>query len=242
MSSINREEFDLTSLEATAPLYDGKSKRVWDLGDGRCLVRMVPSLSSFTHQREAMLPGTDRLRLDFYEKAARKLADEGVPTAFEERVDDTAYVAMLCSSPPFETIVKNLACGSTLRKYPGLFAAGTRFRQPVVKFDFRIDPEDQPISDDYVAAWGLDPVRLKEIALGVNSALMSWLAPDDLWDFCIIVGESDTGEYVVISEISPDCMRLKSPTGEALDKDLFRAGADHEEIMAVWQKLVDRIG
>lgn len=231
-------ETDLARFLAGPPAVEGRSKRLFELDDGRFLVQLIPSLTSFTHSRHELVPGTEVLRLDFYELAASLLAREGVTTAFERRVAPDCYIAGRCDSPPFETIVKNVATGSTTRKYPGLFAEGFRFAAPVVKFDYRIDPEDQPIADDYVAAAGFDPSRLKSIALTVNACLGAWLAPADLKDFCLVIGVAEDGAYSIISEISPDCMRLRSPDGAPLDKDLFRFGASGAEICAVWQGLV----
>ncbi len=230
---------DLARAEAAEPTLRGRSKTVYPMPNGRCLVRMVPSLSSFTHGREAIMPGTDKLRLDFYELASGKLREGGIPCAFERRVDATSYVALFCPAPPIEVIVKNVSAGSTLRKYPGLFPHGHRFRQPVVKFDYRTDPEDQPIADDYVRELGLEPGRLKDIALRTNQILQDWLSPLDLWDFCIVIAEDDHGEYWVISEISPDCMRLKSASGQSHDKDLFRLGGSREEILRAWSAVVE---
>lgn len=228
----------VATIEAGAPACSGASKVVYDLGDGRCLVRLVPSLTSFTYDRHELLPGTDRIRLDFYELAAARLAAAGVPCVFEHRVDETAYLARFCPSPPFEVIVKNIAAGSTLRKYPGLFPAGTVFSAPVVKFDFRTSPEDQPIAEDYVREYGLDVDRMKALALRTNEVLREWLAPRVLWDFCVIVGMDAAGDYYVASEVSPDCMRLRGADGAPLDKDLFRQGAPAEEIGRVWSALV----
>lgn len=227
------------NIEATEPVYRGRSKTVYLMPQGRCFVRMVPSLSSFTFSREASMPGTDKLRLDFYEKAAARLRDAGVSCAFQYRVDETSYVSLFCPSPPFEVIVKNVSAGSTLRKYPGLFPQGHRFSQPVVKFDYRTDPEDQPIADDYVRELGLDVQRLKDIALQTNQVLCDWLAPRHLWDFCLVIGRDEAGEYWINSEISPDCMRLKDVDGTSLDKDLFREGAGRAELLDVWTALVN---
>jgi phosphoribosylaminoimidazole-succinocarboxamide synthase len=224
--------------EKSEPVSKGRSKLVYDLPDGSCLVRLIPSLNSFTYQREELVPGTDRLRLDFYERAAAVLDAAGVRTVFTERVDDTAYVARYVPSPPFEVIVKNVAVGSTVRKYPGLFEEGHRFAAPVVKFDYRVDPEDQPIAEDYLREFGVSPDALRAVALQANAALRSWLHPRDLQDFCVIVGVDAEGQYRITSEVSPDCMRLRSPDGSSLDKDLFRHGADAEEILRIWSELV----
>ena len=231
----------LTRALESEPVHRGRSKTVYDLGDGYCLVRLVPSLHSFTYRREALVPGTDRLRLAFFAKAAARLKEAGVPCAFVETVDDTSYISRYCPTPPFEVIVKNVANGSTVRKYPGLFPPGHVFGGPVVKFDYRVDPEDQPIAEDYLREYGLDPVPMRQIALRTNEVLRDWLAPRTLWDFCIILGEDGDGGYTIASEVSPDGMRLKDVDGSALDKDLFRTGREPAEILAVWTRLVDSL-
>lgn len=232
----------LAKIEEGTPTFKGISKNVYELADGNCLVRLIPSLTSYTYHRNQLIPGTDKIRLDFYELAAAQLDRAGIPCAFGRRIDDTAYLARFCPNPPFEVIVKNRATGSTIRKYPGLFEPGTEFSSPVVKFDFRTTPEDQPIAEDYVREYGLDVARMKSLALATNDVLRHWLRPRVLWDFCIIVGLDKAGDYYVTSEISPDCMRLRDADGSALDKDLFREGASPAEILSVWSRLVAGLG
>ncbi|GLW22594.1 phosphoribosylaminoimidazolesuccinocarboxamide synthase [Microbispora amethystogenes] len=231
-------------LELTAriePDIVGRSKRLWLLPDGLCLVQIIPSLRSFTYQRDEIVERTGPLRLEFYEKAAARVAAAGVPCAFRERVSDDLYLADYVPAPPFEVIVKNRATGSTTRKYPGLFEDGTRLPRPVVKFDYRCDPEDQPIGEDYLRVLGLPVDEMRERALVVNDVLRSWLHPVDLWDFCLIFGQTEDGELSVISEISQDCMRLRHRDGSPLDKDLFRGGVEGDEIVNQWSRILDVI-
>ncbi|MFD7137171.1 phosphoribosylaminoimidazolesuccinocarboxamide synthase [Streptomyces sp. NPDC059894] len=223
------------------PDIEGRSKRLWLNDDGTCDIELVPSLRSYTYDRDEMIPQTARLRLDFYELAAARLAEKGVRTVFRERLGDISYRASYVPAPPFEVIVKNLATGSTTRKYPGLFPEGHRFNPPVVKFDYRIDPEDQPIGEDYLRAAGTDVEAFREVALECNALLRSWLAPLDLWDFCLVIGLDGEGRPVINSEISPDCMRLRDDVGNPLDKDLFRQGADPATIISTWTDLVRRV-
>lgn len=222
----------------TAPDIEGRSKRIWRRGDGTCLVELIPSLRSFTHDRNEMIEDTAKPRLDFYEMAAAVLAEAHVRTTFLGRAGDTSYVAQYRPAPPFEVIVKNVAVGSTVRKYPGLFDEGTRFATPVVKFDYRVEPEDQPIGEDYLRLIGVPVEAFRSTALKVNEVLVAWLAPFDLWDFCLVIAEDHDGEPTVISEISPDCMRLRTSNGRPMDKDLFRLGADPETIVEQWQELI----
>ncbi|MGA8117022.1 MAG: phosphoribosylaminoimidazolesuccinocarboxamide synthase [Actinocatenispora sp.] len=233
---------DLTAVrEGRAPEIEGRSKKLWLLPGGRCLVEIIPSLRSFTYHRDEMVPETGPLRLDFYERAAARLERQGLRTAFVRRVSDTCYLAEYHPAPPFEVIVKNRAVGSTLVKYPGLFEADQVLPSPVVKFDYRTDPEDQPIAEDYLRALDLPVEELRRLALAVNDTLVSWLNPLQVWDFCLIFGFSADREPVLISEVSQDCMRLRHPDGSSLDKDLFRRGASHQEISAAWRKLLDEL-
>ncbi len=233
--------FNLEEVLQSKPLREGHSKTLYALNERFCLVKVIPSLSSFTFNRYENIAGTEVIRLDFFELAAQKLARNRIPLAFRQRVAPDAYIAEICTNPLFEVIVKNAAQGSTLRKYPGLFPEGYRFKQPVVKFDFRIDPEDQPIAEDYLREAGVDPYRLRTLALQVNTLLCSWLAPRDLLDFCLVIGQNQEGTYMITSEISPDMMRLRSVDGRPLDKDLFRQGCGGEEIKATWAALVDEL-
>ncbi|WP_234350097.1 phosphoribosylaminoimidazolesuccinocarboxamide synthase [Streptomyces sp. WM4235] len=227
--------------EGRTPDIEGRSKKLWLLSDGLCLIEIIPSLRSFTFDRDEIVTATGPLRLDFYERAAARLAKDGVRTAFSRRVSPTCYLAEYCPAPPFEVVVKNRAVGSTLVKYPGLFEPEQVLPAPVVKFDYRTDPEDQPIAESYLRALDLPVEELARLALAVNDTLAAWLSPVEVWDFCLIFGFTPDREPVLISEVSQDCMRLRHPDGSSLDKDLFRRGASHEEIAAAWRKLLDEL-
>lgn len=226
---------------ARPPERVGRSKELYALDERRYLVRLRPTLDSFTYARHEDVPGTAEIRLDFFERAVERLATAGVRSAFLERVGPDLYVAERCSDPPFEVIVKQFAYGSTLRKYPGLFEEGQRFAAPVVKFDFRTSPEDQPIAADYLREHGDDPEELHALARVAFDTLAAWLTPRTLVDVCFVFGRDALGRYRCTSEVSPDCMRLRAPDGTPLDKDLFRQGATHEAIQEAWRGLVESL-
>lgn len=227
-----------SEVMSRTPDIAGRSKKVWLLGDGTCLVEMIPSLRSFTHDRDELIDGTAELRLDFFERVSGQLAAEGVHTVFHERTGPVSYLADYRPASPFEVIVKNRATGSTMRKYPGLFTEGQQLDRPVVKFDYRTDPEDQPIGEDYLRVLGIDVDAHHALAQRCNAVLRTLLAPLDLWDFCLIIAPDPERGVVINSEISPDCMRLRSTTGECYDKDLFRQGATGGEIIKRWTELL----
>lgn len=229
------------------PDIEGRSKKVWiDADRVGCTVELKPTLDSFTYDRSETMPGTDELRLNFYEVAATKLATENeVSCVFDERLGPTTYRARYAPGPPFEVIVKNRAVGSTVRKYPGLFVEGQLLPRPIVKFDYRTAPEDQPIGEDYLLAIGYPVAEAKDVAYRVNESLQTWLREFDLQDFCLILGFDSQGELTISSEISPDCMRLKGENAAGAivdyDKDLFRAGASVDLIIQRWSTLMEAL-
>jgi phosphoribosylaminoimidazole-succinocarboxamide synthase len=236
-------EAELASFcNSNMPDIVGRSKKLWLLPDDLCVVQLIPSLRSYTYQRDEIIQSTGPLRLDFYERAAERLHAVGLPCAFVRRVGSTSYLALYRPAPPFEVIVKNRAVGSTLRKYPGLFLENQKFTRPVVKFDYRCEPEDQPIGEDYLRLLGVPVAEFSRLACSVNEVLSHWLAPLELWDFCLVFGLEADGSPIIISEISPDCMRLRHPDGSSLDKDLFRTGASGEQITETWRRLIDAVG
>ncbi|MCN0177309.1 phosphoribosylaminoimidazolesuccinocarboxamide synthase [Salinispora arenicola] len=226
------------TLPTGRPDITGRSKKVWFVEPGRCVVEMIPSLRSFTHDRDELMDGTAELRLDFFEYVSGVLAKAGVPTVFRERLGPITYLADYRPAVPFEVIVKNRATGSTTRKYPGLFEEGRVFAPPVVKFDYRTDPEDQPIGEDYLRRTGVDVEAYRRLALACNTVLHTLVSPLELWDFCLVIAPDEERGLVINSEISPDCMRLRRADGEPYDKDLFRRGASREQIIERWTELM----
>ena len=84
----------LTRLTETRPPdITGRSKELWLLPDDLCLVRLIPSLRSFTYGRDELVDETGPLRLDFYERAAARLTGAGIRSAFRGRVARTTYLA-----------------------------------------------------------------------------------------------------------------------------------------------------
>ena len=137
--------------------------------------------------------------------------------------------------------MKNFAIGSTIRNYPGLFAEFQKLEPPVIKFDYRTEPEDIPIAEDYIDRKGYDVQKFKALALELNRLLICLFAPYVLIDICFIFGVDDTGDLVVISEISPDCMRIKDKNDVSFDKDIFRNSADYSLLKERWKQISNDI-
>lgn len=218
---------------------EGRSKKIWRNGS-KFLVELKPSLDSYTHGKSNNIIGTEVLRNQFFEKAIKVLGREGVPVLTYQKEGAASYSCECCYSLPFEFIVKMRAVGTTLIDCPGLFYPDMPFPSPVVRFDYRTDPRDMPVPSGYLLNFGLDPSEMAGIAEKAALVLSEWLlgAGYELIDICFVFGFSKDKRVKIISEISPDCMRVKR-NGKSYDKDLFRQGASDECIKNAWEKIIE---
>jgi len=109
---------------------------------------------------------------------------------------------------PLEVIVRNVAAGSIVRRYP--FREGEPLDPPVIVIDYKSDAHHDPmLNDDLIYALGLatpeELDQIKAMALAVNEVLSEYLDQRGitLVDFKLEFGHHD-GEIVVGDEISMD--------------------------------------
>lgn len=231
-----REAFDRLPL-----LVEGESKAIRRIDDSTVIVRLKPTLFSYTANRAAVVEGTERLRLRISARLWRLLQGAGVPTTILH-VGADYYVSRCVHAPPIEVIVKAAHVGTPKHIYKDLDQFPTRTgefirpesrHEPYVRFDWR---NPLPGRDECMPLWLADrfiDTRVAErTALKAFTTLATFLADRgiDLLDICFfITAEGDT----LFSEVSPDCMRAKHRS-EDLDKDLWRKGKDAETIRQRW--------
>ena len=147
---------------------------------------------------------------------------------------------------PIEVIVRNIATGSLIRKYP--IADGTRLEPPIVQMDFKADEYHDPmLNDSIIKALGIATQEeidtLTEKALKINEVLKEFFADAGiiLVDYKVEFGKDKDGNIILGDEISPDSCRLwDSETLDMLDKELFRKGKD-DEVMEAYVEVYNRI-
>ncbi len=160
--------------------------------------------------------------------------------------ETNVMVAKKLEMIPIEVIVRNIATGSLIRKYP--IADGTKLDPPIVQMDFKADEFHDPmLNDSIIKALGLatqeEIDELTEKALKINEVLSEFLleAGIILVDFKVEFGKDKNGEIILGDEISPDGCRLwDSETLDMLDKELFRKGKDNE-VMDAYVEVYNRI-
>ena len=179
-------------------------------------------------------------------KLFKVLEENGIKTQFIDLPETNVMVAKKLEMIPIEVIVRNIATGSLIRKYP--IADGTKLDPPIVQMDFKADEFHDPMLNDFIIkALGLatqeEIDELTEKALKINEVLSEFLleAGIILVDFKVEFGKDKNGEIILGDEISPDGCRLwDSETLDMLDKELFRKGKDNE-VMDAYVEVYNRI-
>lgn len=179
-------------------------------------------------------------------KLFKVLDENGIKTQFIDLFETNVMVAKKLEMIPIEVIVRNIATGSLIRKYP--IADGTKLDPPIVQMDFKADEFHDPmLNDSIIKALGLatqeEIDELTEKALKINEVLSEFLleAGIILVDFKVEFGKDKNGEIILGDEISPDGCRLwDSETLDMLDKELFRKGKDNE-VMDAYVEVYNRI-
>ena len=179
-------------------------------------------------------------------KIFRVLEENGVETQFIGLPEPNVMIARKLEMIPIEVIVRNIATGSLVRKYP--IADGTRLEPPIVQMDFKDDEYHDPmLNDSLIKALGIatqDEIDIiTEKALKINEVLKEFFADAGiiLVDFKVEFGKDKDGNILLGDEISPDSCRLwDSETLDMLDKELFRKGKD-DEVMDAYIEVYNRI-
>lgn len=179
-------------------------------------------------------------------KIFKVLDENGVETQFIDLPEPNVMIAKKLDMIPIEVIVRNIATGSLVRKYP--IADGTRLEPPVVQMDFKADEYHDPmLNDSLIKALGIATQEeidiLTEKALKINEILTKFFADAGiiLVDYKVEFGKDKDGNILLGDEISPDSCRLwDSETLDMLDKELFRKGKD-DEVMEAYIEVYNRV-
>lgn len=254
-------ELDDAAFAALPLVVRGESKEVRDLGGGLVAIRFLPTVYSFTHNRAAVVAGTDALRLRATRRLVEELRAHGVDHAYIE-VGERFVIARRVEPPPIEVVVKARHVGTPRHRYHGIerhpvraghpaagLVLGTDRPYPVpyVRFDWRnplVDEtgrrwQDEVLPDELAELW-IDVPRARATARRAFEVLTRFFATRGivLVDICLFV--TADGE-TVFGELGPDCARFRRD-GEPLDKDVFRRGGSDAAVLGKYLALAEAIG
>tara|TARA_Y200000002_G_C22660435_1_gene655500 strand:- start:555 stop:1271 length:717 start_codon:yes stop_codon:yes gene_type:complete len=233
-------------MNALGLLYQGKAKSAYLTEDQDLLIlKFRDDTSAFDGEVVQQLFGKGAINNQFNAFILRKLAENGIPTHFVERLNSTDVLVKRLDMIPVECVVRNRAAGSLIRRLG--IDEGKIFDPPLFELFLKNDALHDPmITEHHVEAFGWatrDEMEcMYKLTLQANSILK--VIFDDaglhLVDFKLEFGRF-YGEIVLGDEFSPDGCRLwDKVTGEKKDKDRFRQNLGG--ILEAYYEVADRLG
>lgn len=216
-------------MEKTTLLYEGKAKKVYATNDpDLVIVSYKDDATALDGLKKGTIAGKGVVNNKMSNYLCRLLEKQGVPTHFEEELNDRETVVKKVSIIPLEVIIRNISAGSFAKRYG--VEDGIVFTEPTVEFSYKNDDLHDPLINSYHAlALGLatknEIEEIKTMAFKINDILKAYFLSLNvrLVDFKLEFGRLKNGTIVLADEISPDTCRFwDADTNEKLDKDRFR--------------------
>ncbi|HEX7628534.1 MAG TPA: phosphoribosylaminoimidazolesuccinocarboxamide synthase, partial [Candidatus Methanoperedens sp.] len=160
-------------------LYSGKAKTVFKTDDPEKLVmEFRNSLTAFDGKKKSEAPKKGYYNAQIAAKLLTLLENKGIKTHYDSMMSDTEMVVDAVDIIKIEVIVRNIAAGSLVKKYP--FNTGQKLDPPILVFDYKSDERGDPmINDDIVLALGLatrtELSEIRKLALSINSILVNYM-------------------------------------------------------------------
>jgi len=228
-------------------LYEGKAKEVFNTDNkDEILIRYKDSATAFNGEKKETIKGKGKLNMAFAKHFFTLLEDAGIKTHTVKYIDELSMVAKKVEIILLETIVRNYAAGSILKR--SSYEKGQKFDTPLFEIFYKDDALGDPlITEEEAISKGVATKEeidiIKDQALKINDILSAYLEGRDitLVDFKLEFGRLPNGEIILADEISPDTCRFwKKGTTESLDKDVFRE--DKGEIVESYTRLANILG
>ena len=228
-------------------INSGKVKSVYNTDDDdKVIIEFSDDMTAGDGARKEVMNNKGAYNAVISSKIFKVLEEQGVATQFIDLPEPNVMVAKKLEMIPIEVIVRNIATGSLVRRYP--IEDGTKLDPPLVQMDFKDDEYHDPmLNDSIIKALGIATQEeidiLTEKALKINEILTAFFADAGiiLVDYKVEFGKDKDGNILLGDEISPDGCRLwDSETLEMLDKELFRKGKD-DEVMDAYIEVYNRI-
>jgi len=209
-------------------LCRGKVKTVYDAGDGNALIVFRDEITAGDGVKREVKQGKGAINAEISARLFQVLEKEGIPTHYLGFERPDRLLVRRLKIIPVEVIVRNIAAGSLVRRYP--FKEGAQLASPIVELGYKSDEYHDPmLNEDIAVALSLctreELAEMRVQALKVNDVLKGFFTARRLLlvDFKLEFGRSERGELLLGDEISPDTCRLWDlETREVMDKDRFR--------------------
>lgn len=232
-------------MEKFEMLYEGKAKKVYKTENpDYYIVEYKDDATAFNGVKKGTIHDKGIVNNKMSALLFKMLEEKGIPTHFEELLNDREQYVKAVKILPLEVIVRNVAAGS-LSKRLGL-EEGVPMKQTVLEFCYKDDELGDPMINEYhIAAIDLateaQVEAIKKYALKINDILKAFFLERELKliDFKLEFGVFKD-QVILADEISPDTCRLWDVnTNEKMDKDRFRR--DLGNVEDTYQQVLGRL-
>jgi len=213
-------------------LAEGKTKQIYAYPGDDGLAYMVnkDQITAGDGARRNALAGKSHWSTVTSANVFRLLNEESITTHFVQQINDVTLLVRRCQMLPIEQVMRRIATGSYLKRYPQV-SEGTRFEPVLVetflKDDARHDPQ---IWEADIVSLGL--ATMLEIAWMAEQGRRVFEALERAWaqvdvtlvDLKIEFGRDPQGQLMVADVIDNDSWRIW-PGGDKnrmLDKQVYR--------------------
>lgn len=233
-------------MEKLKALYEGKAKTAWETSDPNYVIMEFRNdTSAFDGGKTASLERKGLVNSAVDSFVMQRLAEAGVPTHFERRIDSNHVLVKRLQMLPVECVVRNRASGSLCRRLG--VEEGAQLTPPVFELFLKNDDLHDPMinaSHCVTFGWATQEQlnEMEALTHRVNDVLkpMFLNAGMELVDYKLEFGLFD-GQMVLGDEFSPDGCRLwDTETGRKMDKDVFRQ--DLGDLVASYEEVARRLG
>jgi phosphoribosylaminoimidazole-succinocarboxamide synthase len=233
-------------MQKKQELYSGKAKSVYATDNEDFVVLSFrDDTSAFDGEKVEQLSRKGEVNNKFNAFIMKYLSDNGIPTHFEELLNETESLVKNMNMIPVECVVRNVASGSLVRRLG--VEDGMELNPPVFEFFLKNDALHDPMVNEYhieTFGWAKaeDVSKMKDLTFKVNALLKQLFADAGmiLVDYKLEFGLFN-GDVYLGDEFSPDGCRLwDAETRKKLDKDRFRQGLGG--VIEAYEEVAQRIG
>jgi phosphoribosylaminoimidazole-succinocarboxamide synthase len=227
-------------------IYSGKAKDIYESDNvKKVIIKFRDDITAGDGMKKDNLKMKGHYNSLISSKLFEILEKNQIRTQYLKLLEPKLLLSKKLTMIPLEVIVRNIATGSLLQKFP--FDENQKLEPPIIQMDYKNDEYHDPmLNDDITIALKiankeeLDEIR--KISLNINKILSTFLREKRiiLVDFKLEFGKDENENIILGDEISPDTCRFWDiETLGVLDKDLFRKG--EFGVMNAYEEVFKRI-
>lgn len=179
----------------------------------------------------------------------QRFEEAGIPTHYiSHGSTKSSQLVRKANMIPIEVIGRNYSTGDFCKRYG--VPEGTPFKPMLMEFTYKNDEFHDPvISKDTAVALGIVGKKtieaIKNFTREINEEASLFFKEEfdlTLIDFKVEFGLLEKGGRLVLAdEFDQDTCRLQDKDGNSVDKEAFRKGLPHAEVLSTYRNMVDRL-